>query len=157
MQAYKTCNPYEAGSNAKKEPSCSDQFFFLNGFKYQAAGKGKKDKQAKSGLSFGSLSGYNSLFTQLYPEMVELIIELDCDLGSTGVPDSTRRACWMKYLRHADFPDEWPTSSFLPAGHLYGTGQFNRKIQTMEVQKLIILRMTYLWATGVKLLARTPK
>jgi hypothetical protein len=105
-------------------------------------------------LSFGSLSASHSLYHSLYPETIELIIELDVNIGSEDVPEEIRRSCWKRHMHRVEFPPQWPVSPFLPQSHLYGTGQFKRAAQTAAVQALIIVRMAYLWAKGVVLKGR---
>ena len=57
-------------------------------------------------------------------------------------------------MHHAEFPQIWPTTAFLPQCWLYGSGQFKKAAQTRAVQSLIVVRMAYLWATGCSLIGR---
>jgi hypothetical protein len=102
----------------------------------------------------GTLGGYLSLHASLHPDIVDLIIELDRDLGSVAVPLTTRQTSWSKHMGAMDFPKEWPTTALFPKSWLYGEGQFNHKKQTAFVQRLIVRRMLYLWTCGVTLIGK---
>jgi hypothetical protein len=130
-------------------------FEWLNGFEHKQNSKASASV-AKSGLSWGSLSGYLSLFNGTWPPTVDLIIELDQILGSISTPEWQRRACWAKHFETATFPEDWPTAPIFPKAHVYGHGQFNKERQTPAVQRRIVLRMTFLWARGVKMNVTMP-
>jgi hypothetical protein len=130
-------------------------FKFLNGFEYSKkkdANGGKQD--AKSGLSMGSLSGYHSLYNSLHEATIDLLIELDMNLGTGDVPDDIRLKSWKKHFLHASYPDIWPATPLFPKAHLYGCGQFNKEAQTAGVQRLIVVRMVYLWIKGIRLVGK---
>ena len=119
-------------------------------------GKAAPKEDAKSGLSFGSLSGYHSLLESLHPSVTSLIIEMDCIFGSESVALDLRQELWRKHYFDTVFPavGEWPTKPLLPKSHLFGTGIFDKKKQTEEVQYTIITRMVFLWARGVGIVGR---
>jgi hypothetical protein len=120
--------------------TCNVVFEYLMGFKYDVK-KNKADGNVRSGLSWGSLSGYLSLYTNTYASTVDLIIEIDQNLGSASTPLHIRIACWEKHFGTATFPEEWPVKDLFPKAHLYGHGQFKKETQTIEIQHLIVLRI----------------
>ena len=106
----------------KKSTGTAAQIFqFLNGYEYitkkkkDAGVSVDSDQVFKSGLSYGSLSGYHSLYNGLHEGVIDLIVDVDKLLGSAAIPEQQRRVSWEFYMYHAEFPEEWPTHPLYPS------------------------------------------
>ena len=142
----------------KKKVTAAQMFEYLNGF----APPKKSEKlppgfEAKGGLSFGSLSAYQSLYEAMHAETQEMYFAFDNQLSVPDVIGQQPQQLWHRVMWPIPFPEQemWPTnnSTMFPAHWLYRHGQFNKR-QSVVAQQVYLRRLLYGWFYKVSLVRK---
>ena len=117
-------------------------FEYLNGFK--SPNKKKNETlplgfECKPGLSFGSLSMYQSLYEAMFPKAQEMYFAFDNLLAERNEVDVRSQQLWNSVMWPLSFPVEWPAShkAMFPTHWLYGFAQF-RLAHGLERQQIYL-------------------
>ena len=133
----------------KKKVTAAQMFEYLNGFAPPKSGERLPPGfEAKGGLSFGSLSAYQSLYEAMHAETQELYFALDNQLSVPDVIGQQPQQLWHRVMWPLPFPEQemWPTnnSTMFPAHWLYRHTQFHRN-QSVAAQQVFLRRLLYAW------------
>ena len=124
-------------------------FEYLNGFPPpKKSEKLPPGFEVKGGLSFGSMSAYQSLYEAMHAETQELYFALDNQLAVPDVIGQQPQQLWHRVMWPLPFPERemWPTnnSTMFPSHWLYRHSQFNKR-QSVAAQQVFLRRLLYAW------------
>ena len=140
----------------KKKVTAEQLFEYLNGFKAPRKSENLPPGfEVKRGLSFGSLSLYQSLYEAMHLEAQEMYFAFDSLLSEPDVLGQRPQKLWHSVMWPVPFPDEWPTNNqaMFPQHWLYGFALF-RKNQSVAAQQVYLRRLLYGWFHGIPMVRK---